>query len=126
VRIADHPPSTHHLTLPTSPFLANFRIADHPGVGPISQYKGVSRTDLTEEPITRGLPVIFANYYAKKNPSRRAKGYNRTPEAGEREEHTLRGGRFEVVDEADSSIGLVSHPHDPLGRHRFVGQLEGL
>src|SRR5713226_5976599 len=35
-------------------------------------------------------------------------------------------GRFQVVDEADSSKGLISHAHDPLRWYCFVRQLEGL
>ena len=44
----------------------------------------------------------------------------------QKQANALRGGRFEVVDKADSGIGPVSNPYNPLGRHRFVGQSEGL
>ena len=50
----------------------------------------------------------------------------RSNRTGERWEQTLIAGRFQVVGEADSGIGLVSHAHDPLRWYCFVRQLEGL
>ena len=38
----------------------------------------------------------------------------------------LIASRFQMVNEGDSSIGLVSQAHDSFGRRCFVRQLEGL